>query len=326
MRRPIAQFRRSRRPRRPSRWPIATRRSTSTTRCRSRTTPTSRSGRNGSTTPISFSSRCLPPKAVDTAEELAQLSQYVINIVDFRDPDCTMTHWVNPDVVIAGVPVDAGRPWATRSRCRPTAVTLVLAGTIPAPANPVQLDQYGMEYNPVAINEVLAYSFNYVPTGTGLPQRGNRFFAELVNTQTSPELRSRRRRRCLRPAFNPVLDLGGFEYIAGDPYSGGSWDIVFTADDPYSRPDPYRGQLCRLRNLLCGHAAYAVQLQAARRGTHDQQPGRYRHGDRRIRRDAAAPGTGRRSRLRPWPRARRSCPPTTSTRSATARRAPRWRG
>src|SRR5262249_33051743 len=23
----------------------------------------------------------------------------------------------------------------------------------------------------------------------------------------------------------------------------GSWDIVFTADDPYSRPDPYRGQL-----------------------------------------------------------------------------------
>ena len=39
-------------------------------------------------------------RAVDTAEELAQLSQYVINIVDFRDPDATMTHWVNPDVVL----------------------------------------------------------------------------------------------------------------------------------------------------------------------------------------------------------------------------------
>ena len=45
----------------------------------------------------------LPPKAVDTPEELAQLSQFVINIIDFRDPDCTMTHWVNPDVVLAGV-------------------------------------------------------------------------------------------------------------------------------------------------------------------------------------------------------------------------------
>ena len=45
----------------------------------------------------------LPPKAVDTAEELAQLSQYVINIIDFRDPDCTMTHWVNPDVLLQNV-------------------------------------------------------------------------------------------------------------------------------------------------------------------------------------------------------------------------------
>ena len=29
----------------------------------------------------------LPPTAVDTPEELAQLSQFVINIIDFRDPD-----------------------------------------------------------------------------------------------------------------------------------------------------------------------------------------------------------------------------------------------
>ena len=40
----------------------------------------------------------LPPLAVDSPEELAQLSQFVINIIDFRDPDATMTHWVNPDV------------------------------------------------------------------------------------------------------------------------------------------------------------------------------------------------------------------------------------
>src|SRR5271166_6287372 len=43
----------------------------------------------------------LPPLAVDTPEELAQLSQYVINIIDFRDPDATMTHWINPDVSLA---------------------------------------------------------------------------------------------------------------------------------------------------------------------------------------------------------------------------------
>ncbi len=47
----------------------------------------------------------LPPLAVDTPEELAGLSQYIINIIDFRDPDGTMTHWINPDVLIAGVAV-----------------------------------------------------------------------------------------------------------------------------------------------------------------------------------------------------------------------------
>ena len=42
----------------------------------------------------------LPPTSVDSPEELAQLSQFVINIIDFRDPDATMTHWQNPDVFI----------------------------------------------------------------------------------------------------------------------------------------------------------------------------------------------------------------------------------
>src|SRR5205807_683416 len=36
----------------------------------------------------------LPPKAVDTPQELAQLSQFVVNIIDFRDPDCAMTKFV----------------------------------------------------------------------------------------------------------------------------------------------------------------------------------------------------------------------------------------
>ena len=41
----------------------------------------------------------LPPKAIDTPEELAQLSQFVVNIIDFRDPDCTTTKFVNTDIV-----------------------------------------------------------------------------------------------------------------------------------------------------------------------------------------------------------------------------------
>jgi large repetitive protein len=188
----------------------------------------------------------LPPKAVDTPEELAQLSQYVINIIDFRDPDSTMTHWVNPDVMIAGIPA-APAAWGAAVTLPTTAATLVPAAG--APPTAIALDQYGMEYNPVAINEVLAYSFVYATTAAGALTRSNRFFAELVNTQTSPELAA-------GSTFNPVLSLGGFTYSGltstpvgpTDPYSGGSWDIVFTADDPYSRPDPYRGQLLPFGN------------------------------------------------------------------------------
>ena len=69
-------------------------------RCRSPTTPTSRSARSGSANLPALEGTSCRPEPIDTPEELAQLSQYVINIVDFRDPDCTMTHWVNPDVML----------------------------------------------------------------------------------------------------------------------------------------------------------------------------------------------------------------------------------
>ncbi len=180
----------------------------------------------------------LPPRAVDTPEELAQLSQFVINIIDFRDPDCTMTHWQNPDVLL--VP---GQP-ANPSGSAPTPATvptLVLASS--NPANAIPLDQYGMEYNPVALNEVLAFSYAYYQ-GVGGAQ-ANRFFVELVNTLTQSAFAA------LPPpaggGTNPpdpsLLDLGGFQYTLGDPYSGGCWDLVFTDDTPNSRPDPYRGEL-----------------------------------------------------------------------------------
>ena len=178
----------------------------------------------------------LPPRAVDTPEELAQLSQFVINIIDFRDPDCTMTHWQNPEVLL--VPGQPANPSAS-APTPATAPTLVLASS--NPANAIPLDQYGMEYNPVALNEVLAFSYAYYQGGGA---QANRFFVELVNTLTQSAFAA------LPPpagGTNPpdpsILDLGGLQYTPGDPYSGGCWDLVFTDDTPNSRPDPYRGEL-----------------------------------------------------------------------------------
>ena len=105
----------------------------------------------------------LPPLAVDTPEELAQLSQFVINIIDFRDPDCTMTHWQNPDVLL--VPGQPAIPReARRLRDGPHAGPGLFQ---PGQCHP--LDQYGMEYNPVALNEVLAFSYAYQGGGAGQP-------------------------------------------------------------------------------------------------------------------------------------------------------------
>ena len=122
-----------------------------------------------------------------------------------------------------------------------------------------------MEYNPVAINEILAYSYVYY---TGTNTRANRFFAELVSTLTSPELSTVTPPQTPAltapignspplPAtptatgyYNTALDLGGYQYQPKDPYSGGAWDVVFTADDAYSRPDPLRGQLVPYGNTF----------------------------------------------------------------------------
>jgi len=179
----------------------------------------------------------LPPLSVDSAEELAQLSQFVINIVDFRDTDATMTHWTNPDVYL--------RTSAT------TSPYPVLATAGYNAATDLPLSQYGMEYNPIAINEVLAYSFATTPKPT------NRFYIELVNTLTSPELGTVANAG-LGVAPNTgsnnasVLDLAGFQSNPNPPmpatppptpWDGGCWDLLVTDDLPQSRPDPVLGQL-----------------------------------------------------------------------------------
>jgi hypothetical protein len=202
----------------------------------------------------------LPPDSVDTAEELAQLSQFVINIIDFRDPDATMTHWVNPDVVLTpGTLIAAGPPIQTTY---PT-LTLNIGGG--------NLDQYGMEYCPVAINEVLAYSFqSRDPNNTAAnATMTNRFFIELVNTltaaynpfydyKTGATLNYNTEPSALNNYYGnqaSALGLGGFNYVPptgalADPYAGGCWDLIFTTDDAWSRPDPYRGELVYNPNAI----------------------------------------------------------------------------
>jgi large repetitive protein len=98
---------------------------------------------------------------IDTysAEDCAKLSQFVLNIIDFRDPDGAMTHWQNPEVRV-------------RSGSPPTLVSLDQAVATDQP-----LDQWGVEYNPIAINEVLALEFQS-KAGT----MSQRLFVEFVNT------------------------------------------------------------------------------------------------------------------------------------------------
>jgi len=164
----------------------------------------------------------LPPKSVDTADELAELSQFLVNVIDFRDPDCTMTHFRNPDVeVVLG---------SISGSTYNTTYLAPIGQPIPAANTAIPLDQYGMEYNPIAINEAIAYSFQTSPGTT------NRFYVELVNTLSQTAIG-------LLPAnaFGPTItnppDVSMLDL------SLANYDLVMTADDPVSRPDPFTGQL-----------------------------------------------------------------------------------
>ncbi len=163
----------------------------------------------------------LPPRAIDTPEERAKLGQFLVNVIDFRDPDCTMTIWDNPDVFF----VPSASPTAPP--------TLSFAGSIP-------LRHYGMEYNPVAINEVLAFSYgrkNGTTAGTGI--NTGRFFIELANTLSQAEGNSDVDHNA------STVNLSGYNTAVppNQPYDGACWDLVFTGDAVGSRPDPFSGQL-----------------------------------------------------------------------------------
>jgi hypothetical protein len=176
----------------------------------------------------------LPPHAIDTPEELAQLSQFLVNVVDFRDPDGAMTHFKNPDVTISFPPPG-------------------LIPTLSLTIGTGNLDQYGMEYNPIALNEVLAYTFLRNDPTAGNTQTP-RFFVELLNTLTASSTPNTTPPPAGQWPFNTssTLDLGGFSYTPMDPHGGGAWDLVFTDDGAASRPDPYTGQILNPGGLYYG--------------------------------------------------------------------------
>ncbi len=126
----------------------------------------------------------LPPDSIDTAEERAQLSQFVINIIDFRDPDATMTHWVNPDV------------WMTPSTNALAYPTLNLASLVPCrnPWRPPRPVRHGVQPGRDQRSAGLRLPEPDRHRHTSTAKYTNRFFIELVNTLTA--------------AYNPTYDYG----------------------------------------------------------------------------------------------------------------------
>lgn len=162
----------------------------------------------------------IDPTLPYTAGDLAALSQFALNIVDFRDPDATMTRFVNNDVLV--VPAKVG---ASPDLDQP--VKLIRADDTSGTYTPDEMDafprleQYGMEYPPVAINEVLAYSFQRYDGG---PKDTPRLFIELVNTLTKDYGDG------TAPGTASDLDLDG-------------WQLAIAPDDVTGRPLPASGQM-----------------------------------------------------------------------------------
>ncbi len=204
----------------------------------------------------------LPPKAVDTPEELAQLSQYVVNIIDFRDPDATITKFINTDIVVTEP------QWSSSATANPVPTTLSFSTGTPPPVafdpdmtpatDPLApayntaatslatawpskhyLVQYGMEYLPVALNEVLAYQFQTMntngPTGTTAPAAGSSSAAPNNAARMLIEVVNMLSRDAINGQTSPLYDTSDMDLTG--------WDFVVLPDDPQGRPDPFTGQI-----------------------------------------------------------------------------------
>ena len=187
----------------------------------------------------------LPIESIDTPQELAQLSQFVVNIIDFRDPDCATTIFVNTDLITSVNTNPTNQNPPTLSFSNNTSSVNGVNGVNNAPANPFDPDfyfnqptnlttqgesylvQYGMEYSPIAINEILAFQFfrntNYNNPTPSTAKLTPRMFVELVNTLTQ--------------AANLVGRLDASDL---DLYG---WEFILLPDNNLNnRPHPITGQ------------------------------------------------------------------------------------
>ena len=179
-----------------------------------------------------FLKQVLPPASIDTPEELAQLSQYVVNLIDFRDPDCAMTKFVNTDVAVVPPTAPTGAlPGGTQTTLKrwTGAVATAYDVTIP-PSNNLSnyLIQYGMENPPVALNEVLA--FNYYSGATEVDDT-----TTLNATNYKPVLYFEMVNMLTKDAVNNTPDTSDLDLTG--------WDVVIMPDNALGRPDLVTGQI-----------------------------------------------------------------------------------
>ncbi|RUL82036.1 hypothetical protein TsocGM_24040, partial [Tautonia sociabilis] len=199
----------------------------------------------------------LPPHAIDSPQELAKLGQFVVNIVDFRDPDNAITIWDNPDVMHLpafrittsnlDVPPSIHLPYRADGTVDPLYSGYDTDGDGNPDVLPSPLRHYGMEYQPVALNEVLAFQFNYSDKNvTGAPtdrnKRANRMYIELANLLTKAG-----------PGTTDATDLNlqGWDFVLVKEDPNSPYNPSEASFDPvYVRPDPTTGQLPPVANVI----------------------------------------------------------------------------
>ena len=127
------------------------------------------------------------------------------------------------------------------------------------------LDQYGMEYNPIAINEVLAYSF--LRRQRCHEQRRpvlHRAGQHADRPQTAIPRARTQQRQLLDLERVPVHQRGD---PPKTPWDVACWDIIFTDDDPISRPTRSRASSADRR----APGSYgSLPLQPGSRSTRDR--------------------------------------------------------